>query len=232
MHRHSPAGRVLLTASGTAALIAAVAATTLTGCGGSSSDNSNNGLPNGRATLSQVQQGRQVVTSSACADCHGQGLNDPSSPTWLAGYLTSEGGNGPGIFQLGPFTVYAANITPDTTNGIGKYTDRQIYNALKHGLDPASTPDVVITGDTPGQGNFPSQPHYLAPIMPWGSWRHKSDSDLWAIVAYLKHGIKANSNAVPDGTAPPDFWASSVTASQIGPVDFPAYPATSEVFSP
>jgi len=43
------------------------------------------------------------------------------------------------------------------------------YNALKFGLDPGATPDAVITSTTPGTGNFPATPHYLAPPMPWFS---------------------------------------------------------------
>ena len=33
--------------------------------------------------------------------------------------------------------------------------------------DPADTPDVEITASVPGQGNFPTSPHYLAPPMSW-----------------------------------------------------------------
>jgi hypothetical protein len=199
------------------------------GCGGTGNSNTGGIGPfGGTATLAQVLRGRDVVATHACANCHAQAKNDPNSGTWMAGWT---GGQAPGSFQLGPFTVNASNLTPDAT-GIVAFTPLQIYNALKHGLDPANTPSVVITGDTPGVGNFPSTPHYLAPIMPWNSWRHMTDDDLWATVAYLKHGIKPVSNAVPAGTEPPDFWASSVTPNIIGPAKFPLYPATNEAFNP
>src|SRR5207253_11101372 len=58
------------------------------------------------------------------------------------------------------------------------------------GLRPEETPDVEITSTVPGQGNFPLHPHYLAIPMPWPSWRHMPDQDLWAIAAYLKNGLK------------------------------------------
>src|SRR4029453_9009567 len=106
--------------------------------------------------------------------------------------------------------------------------DRQVYNALKFGLDPEDTPDVTITSTTPGQGNFPTQPHYLAPPMPWPTFRHMSDDDLWAIVAYIKHGIKGVTNTVPNSQGPPDFWASSYTDAAVGPANLPAYPAGNE----
>ena len=196
------------------------------GCGGSGTD-----LPSGRTNMSQVLRGRQLVFQSGCSDCHAGGVENPSSATWLAGYTGPATTPGPGSFQVGPFWVYAANITPDVATGLGGVTDRQVYNALKFGLDPSFTPSVVITGTTPGAGNFPATPHYLM-VMPWPSFRNMSDDDLWAIVAYVKHGIKAVSNAVVAGTEPPDFWASSVTPDKIGPVPEPSYPASNEQFSP
>src|SRR5207244_4000873 len=101
------------------------------------------GLPNGPATQEQVLRGRLLVVASACASCHNGGKNDPSDPKWLANYET---------FQIGPFKTYAANLTPDAATGIGMQTDRQIFNALRYGLDPKETPDVVITSNIPGQG--------------------------------------------------------------------------------
>lgn len=163
-----------------------------------------------------------------CVDCHSQGVNNPSSPTWMSGYVK---GGPNGVFQIGPFTTYTANLTPDIETGLGKNTDRQVYNALKWGLTP-DTPDAVITAGVPGQGNFPAQPHFLAPPMPWTSTRHLSDDDLWSLVAYIKHGVKAVANAVPDSQGPPDFWAGSYTADKVGPYPLPAYPAASEQFAP
>lgn len=200
------------------------------GCGGGGGDSSSGtGLPTGKAVPAQVERGRYLVTTMGCVDCHSQGVNNPASATWMAGYV--QGGN-TGIFQIGPFTTYCPNLTPDAATGIGSLTDRQIYNALKHGLDPGETPDVVISGDVPGQGNFPAQPHYLAPPMPWYSTRHLTDGDLWSLVAYLKHGIKPVSNTVPDSQGPPDDWASSYTSDKIGPVTLPSYPASGEQFTP
>jgi mono/diheme cytochrome c family protein len=212
---------------------ALVGLTVMAGCGGDSSNGGGiAGLPAGQVTVAQVTQGRAIVTSSGCIDCHNRGKNDPTDTNWMAGYIGAAGGQGPGTFNIGPFQTYAANLTPDNTTGIGMHTDRQIYNALKYGLDPEDTPDVVITSTTPGQGNFPANPHYLAPPMPWFSIRHLSDAEIWAIVAYLKHGIKAVSNTVPDSQGPGDFWASSYTPDKIGPADFPAYPTGNEQFTP
>jgi hypothetical protein len=187
------------------------------------------GLPNGPATADQVLQGRLLVASNGCMSCHSHDKTDPSDPHWLSGYL---GGTDSGSFQIGPFKTYARNLTPDEATGLGMFSERQIFNALRYGLDPAMTPDGVISSTVPGQGNFPATPDYLAPPMPWPSFRYKSDDDLWAIVAYLKHGVKPVSNMVPDSQGPPDNWASSYTADKIGPYPLPAYPAGSETFQP
>lgn len=186
-------------------------------------------LPNGPASLDQVTRGRQLVTTSGCSDCHNRGPDDPSDPHWLAGALpTVPRGN----FQVGPFKTYAKNLTPDNDTGLGKFKDRQIFNAIRFGLDPDKTPDVEITSSTPGQGNFPAAPVYLAAPMPWFVFRHKTDDELWAIVAYIKHGIKAVSNKVPDSQGPPDHWASAYTPDQIGPYPLPGYPESNEQLKP
>lgn len=204
---------------------------TLAGCEGSSDSNAavTGGLPTGQATQVQVLQGRALVLSSGCTDCHNRGLDDPSSANWLTGHIA---GSQSSMFQIGPFATYAANLTPDPVTGLGGKTDRQIFNALKFGLDPDDTADVEITSTTPGQGNFPAAPHFLAPPMPWPAFRHFPDSALWAIVAYLKHGTKPGANAVPDSQGPPDFWASSYTSDKIGPSDLPGFPTANEQFAP
>ena len=180
----------------------------------------------------QIARGRLVLIQSDCGGCHGGGA-DPSAKGFLAGVTSPQM-----EFKIGPcatdpaakpcFTTRPKNITPDPANGIGSFTERQIFNALRYGLRPEKTPDVEITGTTPGQGNFPAEPHYLAPPMPWQSWRHKPDADLWAIAAYLKNGVKANPNKVADSDAPPDDWASAMTPDQIGPYPVVAYPAANE----
>ncbi|BDI29953.1 hypothetical protein CCAX7_20040 [Capsulimonas corticalis] len=235
---HESAGQKPRTGVGKARRAAPFAALTViaigviaaAGCGGSDDSSGPSGLPSSTATMAQVQHGRALVTSMGCTDCHSHGVNDPSAANWLCGYSAAVP-HDPGTFAIGPFTTYAANLTPSAT-GLGPVSDRQVFNALKHGLDPGASPNAVITGDTPGQGGFPATPHYLAPPMPWTATRHLSDSDLWDIVAYLKHGIKGVTNAPPASSGPPDFWASSYTPDKVGPVILPTYPATSEQFAP
>jgi mono/diheme cytochrome c family protein len=165
----------------------------------------------------QVLRGRAIVISNACGDCHGGLGGNTEAKGWLAGMMSPQQ-----EFTIGPFKTRPKNLTPDSETGIGKYTERQIFNALRFGLRPNETPDVAITSSTPGQGNFPAAPKYLAPPMPWMAWRHMPDQDLWAIAAYLKHGLKPVVNKVADSDRPPDAWASEMTVEKIGP--YPAFP--------
>jgi mono/diheme cytochrome c family protein len=171
----------------------------------------------------QVLLGRHLVVSHACGDCHGGGSN-PAAFGWLDGVrdpVLQE-------FKIGPFTTRPRNLTPDNTTGTGRFTERQLFNALRFGLRPGETPDVEITSITPGQGNFPLHPKYLAPPMPWPSWRHMSDEELWAIAAYLKRGLKPVNHRVADSEGPPDFWAGEYTVEKIGPRPAAAFPTANE----
>jgi mono/diheme cytochrome c family protein len=190
----------------------------------SSSLTSNSSMQTGQARQDQILHGRALVTSHACGDCHGGGSN-PAAFGWL------DGARSPVLdvqfFKIGPFTTRAKNLTPDNTTGTGRFTERQLFNALRYGLRPEETADVEITSTVPGQGNFPLHPHYLAIPMPWPSWRHMPDQDLWAIAAYLK-SLKPVNHKVEDSEGPPDFWASEYTVEKIGPYPALPYPTANE----
>lgn len=176
-----------------------------------------------QAQEAQVLRGRAIVVSNACGDCHTGGGN-PSAAGWLAGWTSPQQD-----FPIGKLMTRPRNLTPDSVTGIGRYTDRQIFNALRYGLRPSATPDVEISSSVPGQGNHPVKPNYLAPTMPWAAWRHHTDQDLRAIVAYLKRGIKPVNNLVKDSDMPPDLWASASGVDQIGPYPAASYPTANEV---
>jgi hypothetical protein len=189
-------------------------------------------LPGGPVTMEQVARGRYLEITHDCGGCHSHTKNDPSDPQWFSGFVKGRDEANGLPFQIGPFKTYPRNLTPDDLTGLGRISERQIFNAMRFGLKPGDTPDVVITSNVPGQGNFPATPKYLAPPMPWPSWRHSTDDELWAIAAYLKHGLKAVSNKVTDSEGPPDFWASGYTPGLIGPFPLPVYPASNEEFKP
>jgi mono/diheme cytochrome c family protein len=174
------------------------------------------------SSRAMIARGRQAIITHACGDCHGGGT-DPSAKGWLAG--TPDPAQD---FKVGPFATHPRNLTPDNLTGLGRFSERQIFNALRFGLRPGETPDVVITSTTPGQGNFPQNPKYLAPPMPWPAWRHMPDEDLWAMAAYLKRALKPVEHKVPDSEGPPDFWASTYTLEKIGPRPPAKYPTVNE----
>lgn len=193
------------------------------------------GLPEGQVTREQVLVGRELVLHHGCGDCHG-GYDNPAADGWLAGVQRPDQ-----EFLIGPcatmpgaepcFRTRPRNITPDNATGIGRFSARQIFNSLRYGLRPGETPDVEITSTVPAQGNFPANPKYLAPPMPWQAFRHMADDELWAIVAYLKHGLKPVSNRVQDSEGPPDFWAGAY-AEIIGTRPPPNFPTAREELRP
>jgi hypothetical protein len=184
-----------------------------------------------RDVRAQLQLGRSLILNHDCGGCHGGG--DPGADGWLAGMKTPDQ-----EFLIGPcaitpgatpcFHTRPRNLTPDNATGLGRFTERQIFNALRFGLRPEDTPDAAITSMSPGKGNFPLNPHYLAPPMPWPGWRYMSDTELRAIAAYLKHGLKPVVNKVPDSEGPPDFWASAYTVEKIGQYPPPTFPTANE----
>ena len=185
----------------------------------------------GGTTADTIARGRYLVITHDCNGCHG-GTN-PASDGWLAGETTPDM-----QFVIGPcyltpgakpcFHTHPRNLTPDNQTGLGRFTERQIFNALRFGLRPEETPDVTITSTTPGEGNFPLHPRYLAVPMPWMAWRFMPDEDLWSIAAYLKRALKPVRNQVQESEGPPDFWASAYTPDKIGTYPAPPFPTKNE----
>lgn len=215
-----------------AALLVAMAV--IAGCqpaGGT--DASGGGGPMLATALDTIQFGRNIVIHHGCGDCHG-GADNPAAPVWLSGYRAETDS----LFTLfkvptpgGVFLTRPRNLTPDVETGLGRFSEQQIFNALRFGLRPGETPDLEITSTTPGQGNFPATPKFLAPPMPWPAFRHMSDLELRAIAAYLKRGVKASVNRVADSEGPPDFWAGLYTQF-VGPAVSPAFPTATEQAPP
>jgi hypothetical protein len=181
-----------------------------------------------------VERGRELVIRGACGDCHGGGPN-PASTDYLVGVVMPIQ-EFPVIADPSDPRVYLTrprNLTPHEETGIGRFTERQIFNAIRFGLRPGETPDVEITSNIPGQGNFPANPHYLAPPMPWPAFRHWPDQDLWDIAAYLKRGLRPVDHLVADSEGPPDFWAAFyATNPWVGTYPPPPFPTAQEVAAP
>ena len=108
----------------------------------------------------RLERGRYLMNSIvACGNCHTpQGPNGAVAGMELAGGLVIE--------EPGAFTVHTPNITPDKATGVGRWTDAQLIAAIREGKRPKGT--------------------IIGPPMPIGLYRHLSDTDVLAIVAYLR----------------------------------------------
>ncbi|MCW5643883.1 MAG: c-type cytochrome [Rhodoferax sp.] len=107
-----------------------------------------------------IERGQYLMNGVvACGNCHvARGARGEP--------LFDKGLSGGMVFDEPAFKAYASNITPDPETGIGKWTDAQLAKAIREGLRP----DNSIIG----------------PPMPIEFYRHLSDEDLKAIIAYLR----------------------------------------------
>ena len=135
----------------------------------------------------------------ACGNCH-----TPKGPDGVA--LEDQELAGGTIFQAPAFEAVAANITPDPETGIGKWTDQQIIDAIRNGKRP--------DGST------------IGPPMPIGFYRNMSDTDVRAIVAYLR-SVKPISHRLAKSKFDmklPDAYGPSVThVADVPPTNRIAY---------
>lgn len=97
-----------------------------------------------------------VETIAACGNCH-TAKGGPMAAHPLAGGFT---------IKEGPIEGVTPNITPDKQTGIGGWTDQQIIVAIRDG----KRPDGSLIG----------------PPMPFVFYRNISDTDVKAMVAYLR----------------------------------------------
>jgi mono/diheme cytochrome c family protein len=107
-----------------------------------------------------VERGKYLMqTVVACGNCH-----FPRGPK--GELITDKGLSGGFVFDGPPFRAVASNITPDPETGIGKWTDAQLAKAIREGIRPDNS--------------------VIGPPMPVEFYRHLSDDDLKAIIAYLR----------------------------------------------
>ena len=117
--------------------------------------------------------GRYLVeTIAGCGNCHTPHLPDGSLDQSMAFA-------GAFVIEEPIFRAYARNITPDVETGIGSWTDEQIIDAIRNGRRPDGT--------------------FLGPPMSFAWYKRMSDTDVKAIVAYLRT-VKPIRNEVPKST--------------------------------
>ncbi|MBI3825887.1 MAG: c-type cytochrome [Candidatus Rokubacteria bacterium] len=147
-----------------------------------------------------VERGRYLVeVLAACGNCH--------TPKGPAGDLPGKHLAGGGSITEEFGTAIASNITPDRTTGIGGWRDAEIVRAIREGKSKS--------GRT------------LGPPMPFELYRQLSDTDVTAIVAYLR-SVKPVRNRVAKSryTMPlPPSWGPPVTSVPDPPQEILQYGA-------
>ena len=120
-----------------------------------------------------LAHGRYLVeTIAGCGNCHTPHLPDGSLDE-------SKAFSGAFVIEDPGFKAYARNITPDMETGIGSWTDDQVVNAIRNGQRPDGT--------------------FLGPPMSFAWYKRMSDTDVRAIVAYIRT-VKPIRNEVQRGT--------------------------------
>jgi mono/diheme cytochrome c family protein len=115
-------------------------------------------------TAARVARGRYLFTLADCDGCHSErDFSRFGGPVMPSG--RGKGTVFPASFGL-PGTVVAPNITPDAGTGIGNWTDGEKIRAIRDGVD--------------------REGRALFPLMPYESYRHMSDEDVYSLVAFLK----------------------------------------------
>jgi mono/diheme cytochrome c family protein len=106
-----------------------------------------------------IDNGETMFAIGGCASCHATPNADPAKVE-----RTRLGG---GLALQSPFgTFYVPNISPDATDGIGKWSEADFVTALWKGTSPRG--------------------RHLYPALPYTSYQHMELADLRDLFAYLK----------------------------------------------
>jgi mono/diheme cytochrome c family protein len=141
-----------------------------------------------------LEHGKYIAAIAGCVDCHTpfqEEFQDPARMTLdqLKVFSFNLGATqdrenqllaGGRPFDLGPVGILLTrNLTPDRESGIGSWSDEQVRLAIKTGIDK--------------EGKL------LFPVMPYHVYSTMADTDLNALIAYLR-SIKPVSNMIPKST--------------------------------
>ncbi len=151
-------------------------------------------------TAERVERGRYLVENvTGCAQCHSDRdwtlYGGPAKPEKRLGGGRCFNGRFPG-------TMCVPNLTPDEATGLGSWSDGEILRALREGVD------------RDGRALFPMMPYHV--------YRHLSDGDAVAIVAYLRT-LEPIDNPQPatDIEFPVSFFIKKIPEPLTAPVEAP-----------
>ncbi len=151
-------------------------------------------------TAERVERGRYLVENvTGCMQCHTDRdwtlYGGPAKrSSWLGGgeSLTPEQGF--------PGTLRLPNLTSDDETGLGRWSDGEILRALREGVDRNG--------------------RALFPMMPYHVYRHLSDQDATAIVAYLRTVAPIeNPQPATDVAFPVSFFIKTIPEPLDAPVE-------------
>jgi mono/diheme cytochrome c family protein len=121
----------------------------------------------------KINYGQYITTFASCSDCH--------TPMTPQGPDFSKAFSGGFQFDLGFMKVAVSNITPDSSTGIGTWTEEAFVKKFK------SSAEQAVNGQNPGRTNT---------IMPWAQYAKMKEDDLKAIYAYLRTVPAINNKVV------------------------------------
>jgi mono/diheme cytochrome c family protein len=119
-----------------------------------------------------VEKGRKLAVAADCAACH---TAPKAAEPFAGGYPIQS--------PLGK--IFASNITPSKTSGIGDYTLDDFSKSLRQGIRRDGA--------------------HLYPAMPYTSYTQLSDEDTAALYAYFMHGVAPVEKASPQTALPFPF---------------------------
>lgn len=115
-----------------------------------------NGATPGDASKAEIENGRYIAIAADCMACH----TAPKGKPFAGGY---------GI-ESPLSTIYATNITPSRTAGIGSYTEEQFARAVREGVRADGS--------------------HLYPAMPYTNYAMMTDSDVNSLYRYFMEGVE------------------------------------------
>ncbi|MDX1579914.1 MAG: c-type cytochrome, partial [Gemmatimonadota bacterium] len=131
-----------------------------------------------------------------CMICHSEReWSEPGAPP-----REDRRGAGKVFREEGDARIVASNLTPDPETGIGEWTDEELAHAIRRGI---------------GRDG-----RRLHPLMYYNSFRHLSDADVEAVIAYLR-SLEPVRNPLPDTKLPEDERErlEAAAPTELDPVD-------------